>query len=225
MTVAEPGSRVEAAWQCLTRGDYLGVLEQLAEVPLAPPLRGRAWAWKGQALTELGRHEEAAGALMEAIREARRLGDHDDLVALRALLDRVRAVQAAEELGTREQARDRALAALSRQELLDGVAPGERVDRLLRQANVWIDLGRAEEAACNLEDALSEADALGELRARVLTRLCQLRLPAALRPASAELLLYTAWRLADEHDDTNLIAATASAARAAGLPTPAAPGF
>lgn len=223
-SAGEPSLLAQQAWERLQADDAEGVLALLDGVSLPPPLHGRAMAWRGQALEQLGRHEEAAAAIMEAMREARRLGDHDALEALRGVHARVRSIQAAAEHAARESARDRDWISRSEVELLDGATPAERVDRLLRQANALLGVSRAEEAAARLEIAVLEADQLGELRPRVLTRLCLLRLPPALLPDPAS-VLFSAWKLADDANDANLVTAVAHAARAAGLRPPAAPGF
>jgi hypothetical protein len=102
---------------------------------------------------------------------------------------------------------DRALLALSEEELSAKTAE-ERVDILTRQSSARAAMGELEAARSAAQRALAEAQSP---RSRVLAWLSLARVGAG---ADA---IFSAWKVADDADDHNLITAVAHAAKAAGV--------
>ncbi len=189
------------AYERMRRGETeaaLALLMSLTE--LTPAEAARAHAWRGQALRALGRPEEGARAVIEAIRAARAMGDTEGVSALRALHAELAASVAA---GQAAEAGRRADAAL-----VDTPDDSLDADTLLRKAGALHDAGRiAESARCLAlagERATSPRDA-------VLVHLARARLSQD--PAE----VHAAHRIAEASDDQNLLTAVAHAARALGI--------
>lgn len=182
------------------------LLEVLLAEPQPPTVEGPLRGMLAQALLELDRCEEAKDELRHALRIAKALGDQKAIDQLRALNGRVYAQLAHE----REQARLAQAQQAELQRPLDELlarasTPAERCTVLLGKANAELDLDLALRAR-------EEAEHAGP-REQVLARLCLARL----QPRRAEAMLREAHRIADTHEEPQLVAAIAQAARAAGV--------
>jgi len=213
-------------WAALCAGDHAGVLARVDALPdgLAPGERGRAEAWRAQALRALGRVEEADRAVIAAIRAAKADGDVEGVRQLRELQASVVASLAAQRHAEAARAADAVLAEMDDATVLAGANDeAARADALLRRANARTDAARIDDAAADLARAQAHAEASGDPRARVLVRLALARVAVA-RGADPGALVREAHVLADASDDMNLVTAVARAARAAGVVL-VAPGF
>jgi hypothetical protein len=213
-------------WAALCAGDHAGVLARVEALPggLSPGERGRAEAWRAQALRALGRVEEADRAVIAAIRAAKADGDVEGVRQLRELHASVVASLAAQRHAEAARAADAVLAETDDATLLAGANDeAARADALLRRANARTDAARMDDAAADLARAQAHAEASGDPRARVLVRLALARVAVA-RGADPGALVREAHVLADASDDMNLVTAVARAARAAGVVL-VAPGF
>lgn len=161
-----------------------------------PRGQARAEAWRGQALRQLGRIEEADQALGRAIQAAKAAGDVAGVAQLRVLRQQLNASLAALHLARQEKARDRTL--LDR----DDLSPDEQ----LRKATLLLDEGRVDEARGLLETLVAD-----DLRTRVF------RLLALARCGEPGGPIREAHALADAADDQNLLTAVARAAAATGV--------
>ncbi len=172
-----------------------------------PLLVARLFAWKAQALMSRNRLEEARTAVLDAIRLAKQGGDTDGLAALRELHNRIAGSLAALQLAASQAEDDRKLLGMSEEEL-SSKTPEERIDLLTRQSSAWAALGEPEPARQAAQRALAEA---ASPRSRVLAWLSLARVGGG---AEA---IFSAWKVADDADDHNLITAVAHAAKAAGV--------
>ena len=211
---------VQGAWRALRESRWDDVLSHVACVPAdaAAPVRARVEAWRAQALRALGRVDEAAEAVRDAVRLARDAGDVDGVRVLRGLQDSIHASVAAARVAEAGRAEDRALLQLDDAALLAGAADdAERVSRCVKRAQAQVDAGLLDDAAGSL--ALAAGHAAGaDLRGRVLLDLTAARLEHARGDTSAvHARVRAAHALADAHDDMNLVTAVAHAARAAGV--------
>ncbi len=172
-----------------------------------PLLAARLLAWKAQAWMSRNRLEEARAAVLDAIRMAKQGGDTDGLPVLRGLHNRIAGSLAALQAAAQQAEADRALLALSEEEL-SAKSAEERVDILTRQSSARAAMGELEAARSAAQRALAEAQSP---RSRVLAWLSLARVGAG---ADA---IFSAWKVADDADDHNLITAVAHAAKAAGV--------
>lgn len=201
------------AFAALRAGRWEEVIGQVQALDLPelrserPLLAARLMAWKAQALAGLNHLEEAKHAVLDAIRLAKSGGDMEGLAPLRELHAGISARLAALQVSTGQQAADADLLSMPEAEIARCSA-GERVDILIRQASAWIERGEAAQGRSCAERALEEASSA---RAKVLAWLCLARL------GEGEAAVRSAWKVADDADDHNLITAVAKAAKAAGV--------
>ena len=177
----------EAAMRLLEGGEF-------------PGAAGRDHAYRAQALARLGRPEEGARAVIDAIRAAKAEGAVDALPALRALHVEISAQVAAMRLAEAGRAADLAL--------LTQDPAGLASEVLLRKAGAHTDAGEAGIASELTRLALERAETP---RDRMLAQLALARLTRD--PA----WILAAHTLAESADDHNLLTAVAHAARALGV--------
>jgi hypothetical protein len=211
---------VHESWRALRESRWEDVLACVARVPDDAPseVRARAEAWRAQALRALGRVQEAADAVRDAVRHARVAGDAEGVRVLRALQEGIHASLAAARVAEAGRAEDRILLDLDDAALLAGASEDtERVARCIKRAQAQLDAGRLEAAEASLALGTRHASP-DDLRGRVLLDLAAARLANARgNPDEVRARVLAAHALADAHDDMNLVTAVAHAARAAGI--------
>ncbi|HND29844.1 MAG TPA: hypothetical protein PLA94_07580 [Myxococcota bacterium] len=203
-TLAFSALQAGNAEEVIARVDALDQPALRSERPL---LVARLLAWKAQAWMSQNRWEDARGAVLEAIRLAKQGGDTDGLPALRELHNRIAGSLAALQAAAVQAEADRALLALSEEEL-SAKSPEDRADILTRQSSAQAAMGDLEAARATAQRALAEAQSP---RSRVLAWL------SLARVGDGDQAIFSAWKVADDADDHNLITAVAHAARAAGV--------
>ena len=179
---------------------------------LSDALAARALGLRAQALSQLGRLEEAVEDVDDAIRLARALGDKEGIKQLRGLSGQLRAslAAAAQRKATSTATAETPLSAL----LSDDMPPLERAMVLVRKADAELDVGRIAAgrflAARALEVARAEPESTRE---QVYAWLALARA----EPERASQHLHDARDLADRTNNQAMITAVAHAARAAGV--------
>ncbi len=211
---------VTEALRALRESRWDEVLTHVAGVPPDAPVgvRARTEAWRAQALRALGRVEEAADAVRDAIRHARDAGDVDGVRTLRTLQDGIHASLAAARVAEAGRAEDRVLREQDDATLLhDAPDDAERVSRCIKRAQAQLEGGQLDAAAHSLALGARHA-AQDDVRGRVLLHLAEARLAHVRGAAGAvEAQVRAAHALADACDDMNLVTAVAHAARATGV--------
>lgn len=180
-------------------------------------IRARVLSLLGQAEIERGRPDLAERPLRDAAILAKRLGDAEGLLEIRALQARSLAASADAHTKSTEDAERRRIADTSLATLLAAAASdAERAAVKVAKANAEADAGRSEEAAALATEAVQDAIAAGSVREEVLARLTLARCA----PSRAEVELLAALSAAEQHAEFALVGAVARAASLAGVALP-----
>ena len=184
----------------LQRGGHQAALAALDDLTLTTPRdQATRLAWRGQALRALGRANEGAAGVIQAIRIIKQVGLTDELPALRELhADLARSAAA---LSIAEAARRDTEALLA--EPLDGMS----TDRLLERAQAAAERGLDVEAAAVAQRVLVSSPLV---RHQVIALL-------VLGRCAGEEHVLRAHELADDAGDQNLLTAVARTAKLLGV--------
>ena len=180
-------------------------------------VRARVLSLLGQAEIERGRPDLAERPLRDAAILAKRLGDTEGLLEIRALQGRALAASADRHTLATEEAERRRIAETPLPTLLAAATTAaERAAIKVAKANAEADAGRREGAEGLADDAIADAIAGGSIREEVLARLTLARCA----PARAEAELSAALATAERGAEFALIGAVARAAALAGVVLP-----
>lgn len=181
-------------------------------------LRARVLSLLGQAEIERGRPDLAERPLRDAAILAKRLGDTEGLLEIRALQARALAAAANRHAASAEDAeRDRIANTPLPDLLASATTAAERAAARIAKANAEADAGRHDLARELAAEAIADALVAGSVREEVLARLTLVRCD----PAHAEAELLVALSVADRASEFALVGAVARAAALAGVTLPA----
>jgi len=185
----------ELAYRSLQSGEHQAALsacdQAIALANERPKLQARIHAWRAQALSGLHRYKEAQGAALRGLSMARRCGDTQGVEPLRAI--------------------HRDIAA--RLAVLEKPVHSEQTP--LTYALAAFDRSDLSSGIQYALEALSEAEASGLSRDLVLAYLALAR-----APNEAPTAILSAYHIAQESGDMNLISAVARAATSAQISLP-----
>ncbi len=231
---ADLPARLAEGVEALRAERWHDALTPLRQVATSPDLataeglgdvRARACSLYAQALLECGRARDAEAPCREALRLLRGLRDKAGIDAVRALQDRiVRAIAHDAEQAVRAQEMA-TVSATPLATLLDrATTPTMRVEAMMRKAHALADhpdQASEDDGTAVSAMAVREADVLGDVRLRVLSRIAASRHAA---PDDAASWLEDAARLAGDAEEFNLVATIARAAEVQGVALAKHPG-